>query len=196
MLCSRPVPLRRCLLVIGAMVLVGCSVAPKTLTPNFDDEDVNRLQVRGALAEGIDGLAVGHRLMEAGEYELALDAYYAAALDQGLNVDTLSAIGSANLRLGRLGQAEKILRRALDEDEDFVPAWNNLGIVLHARGELGEAREAFRVAFALDSGASDEIRENFQRVDAELQNVVSDTPPPTDFRLVRRGNGRYLLLGN
>ena len=54
-----------------------------------------------------DGLIVGHRLMAAGEYELALDAYYRAAAQQGLNVDTLSALGSANLRLGRLGQAEQ-----------------------------------------------------------------------------------------
>ena len=38
----------------------------------------------------IDGLIVGHRLMAAGEYELALDAYIRAAGQQGLNVDTLS----------------------------------------------------------------------------------------------------------
>jgi hypothetical protein len=36
--------------------------------------------------------------MAAGEYELALKAYLRAAAEHGLNVDTLSAIGSANLR--------------------------------------------------------------------------------------------------
>ncbi len=46
----------------------------------------------------IDGLLVGHRLMAAGEFELALNAYQRAAAQQGLNPDTLSAIGSANLR--------------------------------------------------------------------------------------------------
>ena len=61
---------------------------------------------------GEDGLIVGHRLMEAGEYELALRAYYRAAARDGLNVDILSALGSANLKLGRLGQAEQLLRRA------------------------------------------------------------------------------------
>ena len=55
---------------------------------------------------GEDGLIVGHRLMEAGQYELALRAYYRAAGEKGLNVDILSALGSANLKLGRLGQAE------------------------------------------------------------------------------------------
>ena len=57
------------------------------------------------VAEGeksVDGLIVGHRLMAAGEYELALDAYTRAAVEQGVNVDVLSAIGSANLQLGRL----------------------------------------------------------------------------------------------
>ncbi len=51
-------------------------------------------------------LLVGHRLMEAGEFELALKAYLRAAGEQGVNVDVLSALGSANLQLGRLGQAE------------------------------------------------------------------------------------------
>ena len=146
--------------------------------------------------QGDDGLAIGHRLMASGEYELALDAYYAAGVQLGLNADVLSAVGSANLKLGRLNQAEKVLRRAIDEDDRFVPAWNNLGIVLYNRGELGEAREAFRVAFALDSGASPEIRDNLQLLDAKLAQVVPEQEPDADFRLVRRGNGRYLLLGN
>lgn len=146
--------------------------------------------------ENVDGLTVGHRLMDAGEYELALKAYYRAATRTGLTVDVLSAIGSADLKLGRLNQAEKILRRALDKDDRFVPAWNNLGVTLYNLGRLGEAREAFRVAYALDSGASTEIRDNFQRLDDMLSNVVTQAPDPAEFRLVRRGNGRYLLLGN
>ncbi len=146
--------------------------------------------------QGEDGLAIGHQLMAAGEYELALDAYYAAGVELGLNADVLSAVGSANMKLGRLNQAEKVLRRAIDEDDRFVPAWNNLGIVLYNQGELGEAREAFRVAFALDSGASTEIRDNLQLLDAKLAQVVPDQDVEADFRLVRRGNGRYLLLGN
>lgn len=54
--------------------------------------------------KGVDGLLVGHRLMEAGEYELALKAYYRAAAEDGMNVDVLSAIGSADLALGALGR--------------------------------------------------------------------------------------------
>lgn len=144
--------------------------------------------------ESVDGLIVGHRLMAAGEYELALKAYLRAASEHGATVDVLSAIGSANLRLGRLGQAEQILRRALEVDATFVPAWNNLGVVLMERGKIAEASEVFKRAFALDSGQSDEIRENLRLALAKLQNPGYDLPNNNKFKLVRRGNGQYLLL--
>jgi Flp pilus assembly protein TadD len=143
----------------------------------------------------IDGLIIGHRLMEAGEFELALDAYLRAAGQQGLNVDTLSALGSANLRLGRLGQAERLLRRAVEEDGDFPAAWNNLGVVLMEQGKVGEAAETFRRAYATDNGNSDQIRDNLRlalslladnNYDAEQENA--------EFQLVRRGQGEYVLL--
>ncbi len=35
---------------------------------------------RDGSRQGVDGLEVGHRLMEAGEYELALKAYYRAGV--------------------------------------------------------------------------------------------------------------------
>jgi Flp pilus assembly protein TadD len=143
----------------------------------------------------IDGLLIGHRLMAVGEYELALKAYTRAAAQQGLNVDTLSALGSANLKLGRLGQAEKLLRRAVEEDPSFPPAWNNLGVILMEKGEIGEAAEVFRRAFATDNGDSDEIRDNLRKALALLENPgYADTQENPEFRLVRRGAGDYVLL--
>ncbi|MGL4238563.1 tetratricopeptide repeat protein [Tabrizicola sp.] len=148
-----------------------------------------------ASGEGVDGLLVGHRLMAAGESELALKAYLRAAAEQGMNVDVLSAIGSANLALGRLGQAEQILRRAMDEDPTFVPAINNLGVVLMERGQFGEARVVFQQAFAIDSGQSDSIRENLRLAIARTEGVVySDSEEEPTMSLVRRGQGQYELL--
>lgn len=144
--------------------------------------------------EAVDGLIVGHRLMAAGEYELALKAYYRAGASQGLTADVLSALGSANLRLGRLGQAEELLRQALEKKSDFVPALNNLGVVLVERGEIGEARRIFRSAFALDSGQSAEIRENLRLAIAKTRNTAYKDNNKEQFDLVRRGSGRYLLL--
>ncbi len=148
--------------------------------------------VRGA--QSVDGLVVGHRLMAAGEYRLALKAYQRAAAEHGMNVDVLSAIGSANLALGRLGQAERNLRQAVAADDTFVPAWNNLGVVLMEKGEIGEAARVFRVAFALDNGNSLQIRDNLRLALAKLENPGYSEPVNNDFSLVRRGAGDYLLL--
>lgn len=145
--------------------------------------------------DAVDGLVVGHRLMAAGEYELALRAYYRAAAQQGLNADVLSAIGSANLKLGRLGQAENDFRAALKQNQVFVPALNNLGVVLMNEGRFAEAKEVFQQAFALDSGHSDLIRENLRRALALMdKSSYSEAQNTSGFELVRRGDGRYLLL--
>jgi len=141
----------------------------------------------------VDGLTVGHRLMASGEYELALKAYFRAAAKEGVNVDVLSAIGSANLQLGRLNQAEQILRRAIELDETFPPAWNNLGVVLMEKGEFGEASRVFRIAFALDSGESAEIRDNLRLALAKLGDPTY-SEPESDFRLVRSGPGFFRIL--
>ncbi len=143
----------------------------------------------------LDGLMIGHRLMAAGEYELALEAYTRAAAQQGLNVDTLSAIGSADLKLGRLGQAEKLLRRATEEDPTFPPAWNNLGVILMEKGEIAEAAEVFRRAYATDNGNSDQIRDNLRLALAKLENPgYVDPNEDEQFQLVRRGAGDYVIL--
>jgi tetratricopeptide (TPR) repeat protein len=148
-----------------------------------------------ARGTSVDGLLVGHRLMEAGEHELALKAYLRAASEQGITVDVLSAIGSANLALGRLGQAEQLLRRALEVDPTFVPAMNNLGVVLMERGKTGEARVVFQQAFAQDSGQTDSIRENLKLAIARTEATVYDSGEVEgEFRLVRREKGKYVLL--
>ncbi len=149
---------------------------------------------RAASAEDVDGLIVGHRLMEAGEFELALRAYFRSMSEQGPTVDALAAIGSANLHLGRVGQAEQMLRRAVAMDPEFVPALNNLGVVMVEQGEWGQAAHLFRNAFALDSGRSEEIRQNLRLALANLEDSGYSDPNNNEFALVRRGNGRFLLL--
>lgn len=123
-----------------------------------------------APGEGADPIETGHRLMAAGEFQLALDAYMRAAAHEGLTPDTLAGMGSANLRLGRLGQAEDQLRDAVEKDPGFVPAWNNLGVLLMEEREYGEASEVFRRAYAADSGNSDTIRDNLRLALARMED--------------------------
>ena len=177
-------------LVSSMIALSACSGAG--LRPG--DEGFNAAPGVDVRRDSVDGLLVGHRLMASGQYELALKAYYRAAGSEGLNADVLSALGSANLKLGRLGQAEEMLRRAIKQDETYAPAWNNLGVVLMESGELGEAERVFRTAFAIDNGSSTQIRENLSLALAKLENPGYDAENNDTFALVRRGGGEYLLL--
>lgn len=173
------------LVIVMAVLLAGC--AGNGL--NRPAGGVYAPGVAGDLTE--DALLVGHRLMEAGEYELALQAYMRAAGQQGLNIDTLSALGSANLRLGRLGQAERLLRRAVAEDASFVPAQNNLGVVLMEQGKTGEAAEVFRRAYATDNGNSDTIRDNLRLALSRLDNSgYSEGQENEQFQLIMTGSGQ------
>jgi Flp pilus assembly protein TadD len=172
------------LAVLSACVETTDLTATDPVSPGLDPD-----------GQSVDGLIVGHRLMASGEHDLALRAYFRAAGEFGLTVDVLSALGSANLKLGRIGQAETLLRQALDEDEEFVPALNNLGVVLMEQGEYGEARRVFQQAFALDSGRTDAIRENLRLAIARMEDSVYDGPNNENrFDLIRRGRGVYELL--
>jgi len=133
--------------------------------------------------------------MAAGEYELALRAFTRAAGQQGLTVDILSALGSANIGLGRLGQAEKLLRRATDKDDAVPEAWNNLGVVLMERGEYAEAAQIFQRAYALDDGQSDSIRDNLRLALAKSANSGYDNAvnEEQNYKLVRRGSSDFLI---
>ncbi|MEO0990713.1 MAG: tetratricopeptide repeat protein [Pseudomonadota bacterium] len=171
----------------GAAVIAALAAceptADETFAPGVDQSE-----------NGIDGLIVGHRLMAAGEYELALEAYYRAGNEQGLTVDVMSAIGSANLRLGRLGQAEAALREAIRIDETFVPAWNNLGVTLYEQSKFAEAERIFETAFKLDSGASAAIRDNLALAGEKVKNPGYTPEKDINFGLIRRGAGDYVLL--
>ncbi|WP_264465802.1 tetratricopeptide repeat protein [Roseitranquillus sediminis] len=139
-------------------------------------------------------LTAGHRLMEAGEHELALRAYTRAALEEGPSVEVLAGLGSANLRLGRLGQAERLLRRAVEAEPEAVTAWNNLGVVLIEQGRAGEAERVFRRAYALDSGRSAAIRDNLRLALSKVEARDYPELQKRKFALVRRGRGDYLIL--
>ncbi|MAU51738.1 MAG: hypothetical protein CMN17_05045 [Roseovarius sp.] len=147
-------------------------------------------------AEAADPLLVGHRLMDAGEYELALRAYSRAAAEQGMTGDVLAGMGSAHLAQGRLETAERLLRRAVEAEDATPEFWNNLGVVLVEKGEYAEAEQMLRRAYALDSGESDAIRDNLRLALAKSANSVygeDAIQANQKYKVVRRGGGSYLL---
>ena len=145
-------------------------------------------------AAAVDGVEVGHRLIAAGEYELAIKAFNRAALDRGgIDAEILSGLGSANLGLGRLGQAEKLLRRATTEYDPYPEDLNNLAVVLIEQGQTGEAVQILRRAFALDDGESTLIRDNLRLALAKSENSASVASNENQFKLVRRGSSDFLI---
>lgn len=179
--------------ITGLSACVGTSNGTR-LDPLARDLEVAAPAGTVVLQDGVDQIVVGDRLMDAGQYELALRAYYRAAADRGLDAEVVTAIGSANLGLGRMGQAETQFREAIDIDETFVPAWNNLGVSLMEQAQYGEARRVFEQAFALDSGRSDAIRDNLRLAIARMENIVYDEGNNQNgLGLIRRGGGVYEL---
>ena len=145
-------------------------------------------------ANAVDGIEVGHRLIAANEFELAIRAFNRAALDRGgIDAEILSGLGSANLGLGRLGQAEELLRRATTDFDAWPEIYNNLGVVLMERGKTAEAIQIFRKAFALDDGESTLIRDNLRLAIAKSENSVNLEPDNNTYKLVRRGSSDFIL---
>lgn len=143
--------------------------------------------------EAVNGVEVGHRLLAANEYELAIKAFNRAALEQGMDGEILSGLGTANLGLGRLNQAERQLRRATTDFDPTPEDLNNLGVVLMEKGETAEAVEYFRRAFALDDGESTLIRDNFRQALAKSENSVSLSHNDNGYKLVRRSSSDYVI---
>jgi Flp pilus assembly protein TadD len=169
-----------------AACTAGGPLARDSVAPLF----APKLDPRG---DAVDGLVVGNRLMASGQYDLALDAFTRAAGEKGLTGEVLVALGSVNLALGRLNQAEPLLRRAIKAEPDWPEAWNNLGVVLIELGETAEAAEVFRRAYALDNGQSDSIRDNLRLALAKMDFSVYDEALEQDYKIVRRGGGAFLI---
>ncbi|WP_170333063.1 tetratricopeptide repeat protein [Ruegeria arenilitoris] len=170
--------------------LVIAMVASCTDTGLSDDLDAPGIDPKG---QNADEIAVGNRLMAAGEYELALNSFSRAALDQGMTAEILTSMGTANLGLGRLGQAEPLLRRAVKNAPEWSVAWNNLGVLLIETGEYPEATQVFKRAYALNNGESDAIRDNLRLALAKMENPVNTTAEEQEYTLERQGDGQYTL---
>lgn len=143
--------------------------------------------------ESVNQMVVAQRLAASGEHELALRAYLRAAAENGATAEILTGLGSSNLALGRLGQAEEQFRIALERDSENIAALNNLGVLLLERDKPGESRGYLSQAFALDSGRSDEIRSNLQLAIARSENSAYTAEKAGEYVLIRQGGGTYRL---
>lgn len=158
-------------------------------------QTTDRVFAPGARGWGTeDQLTIGRRMMDAGEYELALRAFTRAAAQKGTTTEILGEVGFANLALGRVGQAEEILRKATDAEDATPIMWNNLGVALMEKGEIPEAVLVFRRAFATSSGQSDAIRDNLAKALALRDDPNYDGDNDDGPKMIRQGRGNVLLV--
>ncbi len=145
--------------------------------------------------EGVDDVEVGHRLIAAGEYELAIKAFNRAALDRGeLDAEILSGLGTANLAMGRLGQAKPLLKRAVEEDDAEPVDFNNYGVLLMEQGKTRQAVRYFQRAFALSNGENIAIRDNLRLALAKSENsATTEVQKSSEYKLVRRGKSDFVI---
>ena len=134
-------------------------------------------------------------MLASGEYELAIKAFNRAAVDRGeIDGEILSGLGAANLGLGRLGQAEKMMRRAIAKPDVQPSDLNNLGVVLMETGRSAEAAQYFQRAFALSNGEDIAIRDNLRLALAKSENSATQVAQKsTDFTLVRRSRSEFTI---
>ncbi len=101
------------------------------------------------LLEGLDtpeALALkGSLFLERGEAQRALEALQ-RAYAQAPSPETGANLGAALVALGRLSEAETLLRGILAQNPRLAPAWYTLGLALRGLGRESEAQRAFRQA--------------------------------------------------
>lgn len=185
-------------LTFFALALIGLAACETTSGFSIPEGQVMAPGVdleAAAKQDSSEAVEAGHRLIAAGEYELALRAFNRAALSRGaLDAEILSGLGTANLGLGRLGQAEELLRRAILDDDAQPVDYNNLGVLLMEQGKTNEAQQYFRRAFALSNGENIAIRDNLRLVLAKTENsAILEPEKSSDYKLVRRGNSDFVI---
>ncbi|ABG31711.1 tetratricopeptide repeat protein [Roseobacter denitrificans] len=182
----------------ATFAIAGLAACENTSSPSLPKDQVMAPGVdlrAAAKQDSSEAVEAGHRMIAAGEYELALRAFNRAALSRGaLDAEILSGLGTANLGLGRLGQAEELLRRAVRDDAAQPVDYNNLGVLLMEQGNTAEALQYFRRAFALSNGENIAIRDNLRLALAKTENSATlEAEKSSEYKLVRRGNSDFVI---
>ena len=140
-----------------------------------------------------DALTRGLTAAALGDHEGAITLYSRGRLGRPDDARLLAAQGESVRALGRLNQAEPLLRRALAADPALPAAWNALGLLLLDTDRPAEAVRAFERAFALTRGSSAAIRANLSRAMEIRDSARYGRPEDTSATLTYRGGGDYLL---
>lgn len=83
----------------------------------------------------------------------AVDAMTRANEINPTRLDNLDNLGTAEMQLGRMDEAEKAFHAVVLQDNHDAAAWNGLGLIEIQRGDAATAHQDFEKAIAADSNA-------------------------------------------
>jgi Flp pilus assembly protein TadD len=86
-------------------------------------------------------------LAQSGDFTQA-EAHYRIAVREKPTADAYNGLGYVLARQGRGDEAIVELRKAIDVDPKFIPAYNNLADALETQGKLEEAAQVYRQSLA------------------------------------------------
>lgn len=179
-------------LLIAAQQYERAAVAVSVLHPKTPHREETRLCLMGELAfrQGNDaaaealfrnalatqpGFAEAHYglslvLLEAGQIKTAAQHAQFARGGGPNEPRYLAQLGLCQLQLGNYALAEIPLRQALQLDPKDKSSWNNLGIVLRAKGQFGEALSCFNRALAIKADFR-LAQDNLTRLNEEVKDL-------------------------
>lgn len=119
------------------------------------------------------GFADGHYglsllMSERGQLEAAVQHAQFAKGDSARDPRYLAQLGLCQLLLKNYSLAETPLRQAVQGNDSDKTSWNNLGIVLRAKAEFGEAMFCFKKAISLDGGFGHALQ-NIKQLELEVE---------------------------
>ncbi|MEM6496198.1 MAG: tetratricopeptide repeat protein [Pseudomonadota bacterium] len=139
-------------------------------------------------------LEQGHKDLKQADYASAKFHFLSVINQNGPQDEALVGLGMIEEAQNHLFEAERFFRKAIAISDTSVSAYNNLGVVLFRQESYHEAREAFRLAFALSSGTNDTAVHNLNLADlAVAQADHEQFGTPIEHQLLRTGSNEYLL---
>jgi tetratricopeptide (TPR) repeat protein len=130
--------------------------------------------------------------LEAGAHEAAARSFEAAIGCRNAYPEALSNLGYVQARyLGRPGEAERNLRRAIEIDPAFADAWCNLGLLLQDQGRFDEALAAYEEALRHDP-AQQEARLNRALLWLAREDYARGWP---EYEIRKRASSHFLPRG-
>lgn len=93
---------------------------------------------------------LGSLAIENEDYVSAEDYLTRSLHSEALSIFVLNDLAVTKLKLGKVDEAERLIRKSFETDDQIYASWDTLGSILLAKDDIDGALEAFETALRLD----------------------------------------------